>query len=195
MKRYYAVYKPYGVLSQFTAPSGKASLKDIFHLPPDVYPVGRLDEDSEGLLLLTNDAAFQHRLADPKFHHEKEYLVQVEGSFTESARLDLERGVTIHIKGEAHRTRPCTCRSLVEVPKLPERNPPIRVRKNIPDSWISIILTEGKNRQVRRMTAAVGFPTLRLVRWRTGSLTLGDMQPGEAREIDVKEASRLLKGE
>jgi 23S rRNA pseudouridine2457 synthase len=195
MKRYYAVYKPYGVLSQFTAPSGKHSLKDIFDLPPDVYPVGRLDEDSEGLLLLTNDAVFQHRLADPRFLHEKEYLVQVEGVFTEAARQELERGVTIRIKGESYRTRPCTCRLLVDAPGLPERTPPIRVRKSIPDSWISITLMEGKNRQVRRMTAAVGFPTLRLVRWRSGSLTLGDMRPGELREIEAKDASGLLKGE
>ena len=195
MKRYFAVYKPFGVLSQFTAPPGKTSLKDIFHLPADVYPVGRLDEDSEGLLLLTNDATFQHRLSDPAFKHEKEYLVQVEGLFTEEARRAMERGVTIRIKGEDHRTRPCTCRLLAVAPDLPERTPPIRVRKSIPDSWISVVLTEGKNRQVRRMTAAVGFPTLRLVRWRSGALDLGSMRPGEAREIDAKEAARLLKGD
>jgi 23S rRNA pseudouridine2457 synthase len=195
MKRYFAVYKPFGVLSQFTAPPGKSSLKDIFDLPADIYPVGRLDEDSEGLLLLTNDAAFQHRLSDPRFHQEKEYMVQVEGTFTESARLALERGVTIRIKGESYTTRPCRCVIMDTAPDLPERIPPIRYRKSIPDTWISMTLTEGKNRQVRRMTAAVGFPTLRLVRWRSGSVTLGAMRPGEAREIDAKEAARLLKGD
>lgn len=194
MKRYFAVYKPFGVLSQFTAAPGKSSLKDIFELPSDVYPVGRLDEDSEGLLLLTNDASFQHRLADPRFHHEKEYLVQVEGVITEEACRQLERGVTIRIKGQEHRTRPCTCRPLSADPGLPERVPPIRVRRSIPDSWLSITLTEGKNRQVRRMTAAVGFPTLRLVRWRSGSLTLNGMMPGDMREIDAKEAALLLRG-
>ncbi len=194
MKRYFAVYKPFGVLSQFTAAPGKSSLKDIFDLPTDVYPAGRLDEDSEGLLLLTNDAAFQHRLSDPRFHHEKEYLVQVEGAITDEACKQLEQGVSIRIHGKEHRTRPCACRPLYADPGLPERVPPIRVRRSIPDSWITITLTEGKNRQVRRMTAAVGFPTLRLVRWRSGNLTLEGMRPGDARELDAKEAAMLLTG-
>jgi 23S rRNA pseudouridine2457 synthase len=194
MKLYFAVYKPYGVLSQFTASPGKSSLKDIFTLPTDVYPVGRLDEDSEGLLLLTNDAAFQHRVASPSFHQEKEYWVQVEGIFSEQARLQLEKGVDIKVKGESHHTRPCRCLVFDRPPFLPDRHPPIRVRKSIPDSWISVTITEGKNRQVRRMTATVGFPTLRLVRWRNGILTLAGMQPGDMRELTAKEASDILRG-
>ena len=194
MKRYFAVYKPYGVLSQFTAPSGKSSLKDHFNVPTDAYPVGRLDEDSEGLLLLTNDAQFQHRMADPRFKQQKEYWVQVEGMITQEAVDSLEKGVVINIKGVAHRTLPCSCRIMHTSPQLPDRVPPIRERKNIPVSWISITLTEGKNRQVRRMTAAVGFPTLRLVRYRTGSLTLEGMEPGDLREISAKEAEDLLRG-
>jgi 23S rRNA pseudouridine2457 synthase len=194
MKRYFAVYKPFGVLSQFTAPPGKSSLKDIVRVPPDVYPVGRLDEDSEGLLLLTNDASFQHRLASPQFRQSKEYLVQVEGAITAWAVEQLRGGVTIRVKGESYRTQPCPCRILEHAPELPERIPPIRVRKSIPVSWISITLTEGKNRQVRRMTAAIGFPTLRLVRYRSGPLTLEGMQPGDLREINSKEAEDILRG-
>jgi 23S rRNA pseudouridine2457 synthase len=194
MKRYFAVYKPFGVLSQFTAPPGKFSLKDHFKVPPDVYPVGRLDEDSEGLLLLTNDAAFQHRMSTPAFKQPKEYWVQVEGSITAEAVAHLSQGVNIQIKGQSYRTLPCTCRSFPDAPLLPERIPPIRERKSIPVSWISLTIHEGKNRQVRRMTAAVGFPTLRLVRYRMGTITLDGMLPGDLREIAAKEAEDLLRG-
>jgi 23S rRNA pseudouridine2457 synthase len=194
MKRYFAVYKPFGVLCQFTAPPGKTSLKDHFEVPPDVYPVGRLDEDSEGLLLLSNDASFQHRMASPQFKQPKEYWVQVEGIITEEAVGRLKMGVTINVKGSSYRTLPCSCTIMDARPQLPERVPPIRVRKQIPDSWIAITLTEGKNRQVRRMTAAVGFPTLRLVRYRTGSIDLRGMLPGDQREISAKEAEDLLRG-
>jgi 23S rRNA pseudouridine2457 synthase len=194
MNRYFAVYKPYGVLSQFTAPKGKLSLKEIFRLPSDVYPVGRLDEDSEGLLLLTNDAHFQHRLSSPQFLHEKEYWVQVEGLVTDHAIRELSQGVLINIKGATYRTKTCKCSPIEGDPSLPERIPPIRQRKSIPVSWLSITLTEGKNRQVRKMTAAVGFPTLRLVRFRSGNFALTGMLPGDMREIGRKEAMELLRG-
>jgi len=194
MKRYFILYKPFGVLSQFTAPAGKTSLKDVFKVPPDLYPVGRLDEDSEGLLLLTNDPVFQHHLTSPRSGHEKEYFVQVEGEITPEAVSRLQKGVDIRIQGKEYRTAPCTCRILDREPALPERIPPIRERKSIPVSWISVTLTEGKNRQVRRMTAAVGFPTLRLVRFRSGPITLAGMCPGDIREFSAKQAAEVLRG-
>jgi 23S rRNA pseudouridine2457 synthase len=179
MNLYYIIYKPYQVLSQFSAVAEKKTLADFFNVPRDVYPVGRLDYDSEGLLLLTNDKLLNHRLLDPAFAHEREYLVQVDGAITAEAILALEKTVTIQVDGKPYHTKPCKAAILVQEPLLPERKPPIRFRKEIPARWIQLVLTEGKNRQVRKMTAQVGFPTLRLVRFRIGSITLENMQPGE----------------
>jgi 23S rRNA pseudouridine2457 synthase len=187
MLRYYIIYKPFQVLSQFTAQEGKRSLKDFFTLPRDVYPIGRLDYDSEGLLILTNDAALNHRLLHPSFEHEREYWVQVEGAIDQPAIERLQKGISITIDGKPYRTKPCLAKSFAAAPQLPERNPPIRFRKNIPTSWISLVLTEGKNRQVRKMTAGVGFPTLRLIRYRIEALAIGELQPGEMKEIDRRD--------
>lgn len=184
MLRYFIIYKPFQVLSQFTSTEGKQTLSDLFKVPPDVYPVGRLDYDSEGLLLLTNDKQVNHLVLHPTFAHEREYWVQVEGTITEEALTQLRKGVSISIDGKFHQTKPALARVFAEPPNVPYRNPPIRFRQNIPTSWLSLSLTEGKNRQVRRMTAKTGFPTLRLIRFRIGTLTIGDMQPGEMRELD-----------
>lgn len=183
MIRSYLIYKPYGVLSQFTAPvAGKKTLGDLFDFPPEVYPVGRLDETSEGLLILTNDARQNQRLLGQSI--EKEYWVQVEGIPEEEALAQLRRGIDIRIKQKTHRTLPAEVQRLGE-PDLPPRDPPIRQRKSIPETWLSLCIREGKNRQVRRMTAAVGHPTLRLVRWRLAEMTIAGMQPGEVREIEL----------
>lgn len=182
MHQYYIVYKPFQVLSQFSSQEGKLSLKDFFAVAPDIYPVGRLDFDSEGLLFLTNDRRFNHLLLDPAFAHEREYWVQVEGTANPNALRQLESGVTITIDHRPYETRPAKAR-LISEPEVPQRNPPIRYRAQIPTSWISLTLTEGKNRQVRKMTAGVGFPTLRLIRYRMLNLTIEGMQPGEMREI------------
>lgn len=173
--------KPFGVLSQFT-PEGNHLALNSFHFPKDIYAAGRLDHDSEGALLLTDDGKLINRLLDPEMRHPRTYLVQVEGEISREALQRLESGV--FIKG--YRTRPCTAKAVPHPDWLWERNPPIRERKNIPTSWIEITLTEGKNRQVRHMTAAVGFPTLRLVRIRIGNLSLNDLQPGEWRFVEGK---------
>ena len=182
MNRYFIIYKPYQVLSQFSPVENKRTLADVCKLPRDIYPVGRLDHDSEGLLILTNDTSLNHRLLDPAFAHEREYLVQVDGAVTSEAVNALQRGPVIQVDGKPYKTKPCIA-SILNDPALPPRNPPIRFRKEIPAPWISLILTEGKNRQVRKMTAQVGFPTLRLVRYRIGSLALEKLQPGEMIEL------------
>ena len=183
MHHYYIIYKPFRVLSQFSPQESKATLKDFFPVPPDVYPVGRLDFDSEGLLILTNDRQMNHRLLDPAFAHEREYWVQVEGAIGPAALRHLETGVTIPVDGKPYTTRPARARLITPDPLVPERVPPIRFRAQIPTSWISLTLTEGKNRQVRKMTAQTGFPTLRLIRFRIRQITIEGMQPGEMREI------------
>jgi len=177
--KYYVVYKPFQVLSQFTSEKDKACLKDYFEVPTDVYPVGRLDFDSEGLLLLTNDKSLNNRLLHPRFAHEREYRVQVEGLVTNEALQALASGVTINIDGKPFHTKPGKASRLAEHIVIPERIPPIRFRQHIPTSWIKLVISEGKNRQVRRMTAAVGFPTLRLIRYRIAGLTLDTMLPGD----------------
>jgi len=185
-------YKPYQVMSQFSAAGDKATLADFLtDIPGDVYPVGRLDYDSEGLLLLTNDTSVTHRLLHPSFMHQRTYYVQVEGSITPEALQQLRDGVTIHINGQPHHTLPAVA-TLIPEPELPERNPPIRFRKNIPTSWISLTLTEGKNRQVRRMTAAAGFPTLRLVRYSIGHYTIRGLQPGDYTSSPMIDQQKLL---
>lgn len=177
--KYYLAYKPYGMLTQFTDEHGRKTLADLFPFPKDVYPVGRLDMDSEGLVLLTNDKKLNHMLLNPKFAHEREYLVQVEGVPSKEAIKNLCDGVLIENK----LTLPAKVK-LVEQPKnFAERIPPIRERKNIPTSWLSISLIEGRNRQVRKMTASVGYPTLRLIRIRIENQLLKDLKPGEVREI------------
>ncbi|MEG3936731.1 MULTISPECIES: pseudouridine synthase [unclassified Microcoleus] len=179
--RYILFYKPYDVLTQFTDNSSenkRSTLKDYIPIP-DVYAVGRLDRDSEGLLLLTDDGQMQHRLSDPKFAHPRTYLVQVERVPDAGAIALLQTGVTI----QDYRTRSAKVQLLSAEPQLPPRQPPIRFRKNIPTAWLEMTLTEGRNRQVRRMTAAVGFPTLRLVRSAIGHLQLNDLKPGEWREL------------
>lgn len=181
--RIIALHKPYGVLSQFTEDVPGQRTLAAFGLPPDVYPVGRLDRDSEGLLLLSNDGAFIDRVLNPKRGHPRTYLAQVE-TIPDAAALDaLRQGVTIRVNGKTHRTRPCEATLLEAAPDLPPRDPPIRSRAAIPTAWLRLTLTEGKNRQVRRMTAAVGFPTLRLVRVAIGRLELGDLPQGAWREV------------
>lgn len=165
--------KPYGVLCQFTGEPGKATLADHIHVP-GVYAAGRLDADSEGLLVLTDDGALQQRIADPRHKLPKTYLVQVEGIPDEAALARLRAGVDL---GDFV-TQPCEARLADEPAWLWPRNPPIRERKAIPTSWIEIVLREGKNRQVRRMTAKVGYPTLRLIRVRIGDWTLDGIEPG-----------------
>lgn len=180
---YFLIYKPYGMLSQFSREGDKPTLADLdFAFAKDVYPVGRLDADSEGLLLLTNDKKLNHRLLDPKFRHLRTYYVQVEGEVTDEAIRQLETGVTISVDGKPYRTLPANVARLAE-PTLPPRYPPIRFRASIPTSWLAITLHEGKNRQVRKMTAAVGFPTLRLVRWAIETFTADGMHPGEVRSV------------
>ncbi|HLT07343.1 MAG TPA: pseudouridine synthase [Cyclobacteriaceae bacterium] len=190
MPRYFVVYKPYGIQSQF---SGEDSLKQIGEFPAEVYPVGRLDKDSEGLLLITDDKALNHYLLNPKFGHKRSYLVQVEGAPTAEALRQLEQGVDINLKGEIYRTKQAKASLQVPAPVIPERHPPIRMRLTVHDSWILLELTEGKNRQVRRMTAAVGFPTLRLVRWSMEDLTIDGYEVGEVREYSQEELYGLLK--
>ena len=179
---HYLIYKPFGMLSQFSKEGDKQTLADLPHaFRRDVYPVGRLDADSEGLLILTGDKTINHRLLDPRHAHKRTYYVQVDGAITDEALIQLADGVTVTIDGKPHHTLPAEARRLDAEPDLPARNPPIRFRANIPTSWIALTLTEGKNRQVRKMTAAVGFPTLRLVRWAIGHLTAAGMRPGEIR--------------
>jgi 23S rRNA pseudouridine2457 synthase len=175
-----AFHKPFGVLSQFT-PDGSANRTLAeFGLPKGVYPIGRLDADSEGLLLLSDQPEWNARLLRPGQGHEREYWVQVEGVATPEKLQRLGAGVVI--QGRA--TLPCVVRILESAPDLSPRNPPIRFRKTVPDCWLSIILREGRNRQVRRMTAAVGLPTLRLVRVRIGELRLNDLMPGDWVQVE-----------
>jgi 23S rRNA pseudouridine2457 synthase len=185
---YLLFWKPYGVLTQFTDQEGRSTLKDYID-QLGVYPVGRLDQDSEGLLLLTDDGPLAHRLTDPRFDHPKTYWAQVEGIPDQSSIQALTSGVTI----QNYRTRPAGVRVLDQEPNLPSRSVPIRFRKAIPTAWIELILTEGKNRQVRRMTAAVGFPTLRLVRIAIGTLTLEGLVPGTWRLLTNPEVQVLKK--
>jgi len=170
--------KPFGVLCQFTDRAGRPTLAD--HVPvPGVYPAGRLDHDSEGLVLLTDDGALQSRLAEPRHGAEKVYWAQVEGTPAPEALERLRRGILL----EDARTRPARVTRIAEPPGLWPREPPIRYRAAIPTSWIEIGLREGRNRQVRRMTAAVGYPTLRLIRVAVGPYSLGDLRPGQWREV------------
>ncbi|WP_405514201.1 pseudouridine synthase [Spirosoma sp. KNUC1025] len=190
---YFLIYKPYLMLSQFSREGDKPTLADLaFDFPKDVYPVGRLDADSEGLLLLTSDKQLNHRLLNPKFRHNRTYYVQVEGALTNEACQLLAAGVTISIDGKPYHTLPANAQ-IIDEPALPERTPPIRYRASIPTSWLSISLHEGKNRQVRKMTAAVGFPTLRLVRWAIENVTADGMLPGQIQKLNRADLLRGLR--
>lgn len=180
------------VLSQFSAEGEKKTLADFLGgIAKDIYPVGRLDYDSEGLLILTNDKVLTHQLLEPKFEHKRTYYVQVDGEVTDEAIKQLSKGVVVNIDGKDYTTKPAIAEK-IEEPNLPERNPPIRYRKNIPTSWISLTLTEGKNRQVRKMTAKVGFPTLRLVRYSIEKVTIEGMNPGDYIEMDERIKKQLF---
>ena len=186
---YLLFFKPYGVISQFTADAKAArpTLRDHVGVP-GVYPVGRLDHDSEGLLLLTDDGWLQHRLTDPRYDHAKTYWVQVEGVPDDEALRRLREGIEIW---PDFRTRPARVNRLEGEPVLPPRDPPIRFRLSVPTTWLEIALTEGRNRQVRRMTAAVGFPTLRLVRVAIGEIRFDGLTPGQWRELTREEREYL----
>ncbi len=181
MSRLILFNKPYGVVCQFSGDEGRPTLKRFIDIP-DVYPAGRLDTDSEGLLLLTADGAFQQRIADPRHKLPKTYLVQVEGIPEEAALARLRGGLDL---GDFV-TRPCEARSVAEPQWLWPRDPPVRFRKSVPTAWIEIVLREGKNRQVRRMTAKVGHPTLRLVRVAIGPWSLEGLAPGQWRGVSVE---------
>lgn len=176
MPRLILFNKPYGVICQFTAEAGRRSLKDFISLP-NFYPAGRLDTDSEGLVLLTDDGKFQNQISHPKFKLPKTYWAQVEGVPDAAALETLRQGVKL----KDYKTRPAQSRLIKEPADLWPRTPPIRYRKDVPTSWVELIITEGKNRQVRRMTAAVLFPTLRLIRYAIGSYSISGIAPGEWR--------------
>lgn len=188
--RYLLFHKPYGVLSQFTSEGGKACLKDFIDVA-GVYPAGRLDWDSEGLLLLTDDGPFIERIAAPRAKLPKVYWAQVEGVPSEAALAALRKGVVI----EGVRTRPAGAEPFPEGEALPPRSVPIRERKSIPTSWLRIVLTEGRNRQVRKMTAAVGHPTLRLIRYAIGPFTLDGLEPGRWKELSAAQAAAGASGD
>jgi 23S rRNA pseudouridine2457 synthase len=171
--------KPYGVLSQFSDTKERETLANFLHIP-DIYPAGRLDRDSEGLLLLTDDPKLQHQITHPRYKLEKRYWVQVEGIPDANALCKLQTGVILN----DGKTKPASARIMTE-PTLWQRNPPIRYRKNIPTTWLEMKISEGRNRQIRRMTAAVGHPTLRLVRFAIGKWQLGDLLPGHWRCVST----------
>jgi 23S rRNA pseudouridine2457 synthase len=187
---YFLIYKPFQVLSQFTSTEGKLCLKDILHVPTDVYPVGRLDYDSEGLLLLTNDKSINQQLLHPQYAHQRTYWVQVDGAITSEALAQLTKGVTINVDGQPYKTKAAILELLPDTLQVPDRNPPIRFRKSIPTSWVSIQVTEGKNRQVRKMFAQVGFPVLRLIRAKLGTYSIQEMQPGDCLSLTAAEVQQ-----
>jgi 23S rRNA pseudouridine2457 synthase len=186
-RHYILFHKPYGVLSRFTPEGGWESLQSFGPFPPRVYPVGRLDVDSEGLLLLTDDNEVKHRLATPRFRHPRTYLVQVERVPADDALQRLRSGIPL----DGTMTREAEVRRLQAAPPLAPRSVPIRFRKHVETCWLEIVLREGRNRQVRRMTAAVGHPALRLVRMAIGPLRLGTLEPGQSRALTGREREKL----
>ena len=184
-----AFTKPYGILSQFTKEAPHHRTLAEFGFPPGVYPVGRLDADSEGLLLLSDEKGLADRLLNPSGKHPRTYWSQVEGTPSETDLRPLELG-GLRIRG--HCTLPCRARLMRREPDVPPRIPPVRYRASIPTSWLELTLVEGKNRQVRRMTAAIGFPTLRLLRARIGNFSLAGLKPGAWKELDSRERRQLM---
>lgn len=192
MFKYYIVHKPFNVLSQFSKVPGKKTLIDFYKLSKDVYPVGRLDYDSEGLLILTNDKQLNNLLLNPSFNHQREYWVQVEGEINQEALSKISNGVNIKDQGKNYFTKPCKAEIFKHKPIVFKREPAIRFRKTVSDSWFRLIMTEGRNRQVRKMTAAVGYPTLRLIRNRIENISIADLAPGEMKSLAKKEMYNLL---
>jgi len=192
--QYFAIYKPFGYLSQFSKSIPEHQvLGDLHNFPKDVYPVGRLDRDSEGLLLLTNDKSLNDRLLNPRNKHWRTYWVQVENIPTIEAIRQLCEGVDIRINKKAHRTLPAKTKLFDIPPTVLERIPPIRFRANVPTAWLSLQLQEGKNRQVRRMCAKIGFPVLRLIRYAIEDLTIEGFEIGEAKALKNKTLRKQLK--
>ncbi len=184
-----AFHKPFGVLSQFTSDGSPNRTLAEFDFPRGVYPIGRLDADSEGLLLLSDEAALNQRLLHPRQAHAREYWVQVERIPTAESLQKLQAGRVV----QGRKTLPCRAWLLDPQPEVPPRDPPIRYRKTVPDCWLGLELIEGKNRQVRRMTAAIGHPTLRLMRVRIGRFELGGLAPGTWRELSPSERKMVLE--
>lgn len=192
-KQYYAFHKPYGVLCQFTKEHvSHVTLEDFISLDTDIYPVGRLDKDSEGLLLMTNDNRLKTYLLSPKSQKYKTYWAQVDGTVDDEAINRLKNGVDIKVNKKNYHTLPARVRSMTQ-PTVEDRKPPIRYRAEIPTSWIEISIREGKNRQIRRMCAAVGFPVLRLIRTAIQDLRLGDLKQGEVKQLNQKDVDLLVK--
>jgi 23S rRNA pseudouridine2457 synthase len=192
MYKYYVINKPFNVLSQFSEEknSNKTTLKSLYNFPTNVYPVGRLDSDSEGLLIITDDKNLNFKVLNPSKKLEKTYYVQVEGLIHEEAISKLQQGVEIKLKNGLYKTKPCKV-SLI-TPDIKERIPPIRERKNIPTSWIKISIYEGKNRQVRKMTSKVGFPTLRLIRTQIGRFNINELNQNTVQEYHQKDLFNKL---
>ncbi|MFY0685855.1 MAG: pseudouridine synthase [Cyclobacteriaceae bacterium] len=190
--KYFIIYKPYKILSQFSDEDGNVGLGSIYSLPKDVYPVGRLDLDSEGLLLLTNDKKLNHRLLDPKYKHWRTYWAEVEGIPKQTVFQQLQLGVTINIGGKKHQTLPAKVK-IVSPENIYPREPSVNYIKHPETTWIELSLIEGKNRQVRKMTAKVGHPTLRLVRVGIEELSVMPMKPGDITQISQKALYKKLK--
>lgn len=192
-KKYYVFNKPFNVLSQFTRESGHQSIADFFFIDlKDVYPVGRLDKDSEGLLILTNDKQLNKLILSPKAKKSKKYFAQVEGVFSKQASQAIRKGVKITVDKKPYQTQGASAKKIDPPKYLWERNPPVRFRKEIPTSWVEVVLEEGKNRQVRKMLAAVGFPVLRLIRSSIEQLGLNQIAPGDIQEYHQQEFYRKL---
>lgn len=191
---YFYIYKPYGMVTRFTSdvPSHK-TLKQLYDFPSDVYPVGRLDKDSEGLLILTNDSSLNSRLLLPAYKHARTYYVHVEGIPSDSTLKMLRSGVDIRVNKKPYKTIPCQAEFASEINWIKPRTPSIRERKNIPTTWLKLILNEGKNRQVRKMCAATGYPVLRLIRSEIESLSVKNFKVGEVQEIDQDSLMKYLK--
>lgn len=192
--RYFVIHKPYGYLSQFTdnTKAKNKTLSELYDFPGDVYPVGRLDKDSEGLLIITNDKGLNHRLLNPAFQHDRTYWAQVHGEVSQKAIDQLEKGVSIRIDSKDYKTRPAKAKMLEPQPEIPQREKPISPRGGRPVPWIELSLIEGKNRQVRKMTAAVDLPCLRLIRVAIENLKIDGIGRGEVKEFEREELYNLL---
>ena len=192
--QYFVVYKPFAVLCQFSPVGNKATLKDFFPVPTDVYPVGRLDFDSEGLLLLTNDKSLNQRLLTPRSAHEREYWVQVEGDISDDALVELSSGTTISVDGKSYKTKPAKAERFSTPPQVAERNPPIRFRKNIPDTWIRLVTKRRKEQAGKKDDGEDGLSHPSTHRYRIEKLTLGNMQPGDIISLSRERTYELLFG-